>query len=202
MVYSVALTGNIASGKSTAAKIFADLGIDVINADKVSKELSAKNTPSYKAMVQHFGDRVLLDNGEINRRYLRDLIFSNAKERLWLENLLHPLIREQLLQQINGCTSPYCIIEIPLNIDKVHYPYLNKILLITAPIETQIQRVIERDHCTKEQAMAILSAQPDISLRLKNADDLVCNDAGIHELTHEIEKLHTQYLKDSKIKVL
>jgi len=93
MIYCVGLTGNIASGKSTVAQIFTDLGIDVINADHIAKELTVKNSQALKEIVTHFGIGVLNDEGQLNRRVLRELIFNNSLERLWLENLLHPLIR-------------------------------------------------------------------------------------------------------------
>jgi dephospho-CoA kinase len=199
MVYSVALTGNIASGKSTVAKLFSDFGIEIINADAISRELSAKNNLAYKMIVEHFGTKLLLENGEINRAQLRELIFTQPEERIWLENLLHPLIRERLKEEITRCTSSYCVVEIPLLIDKVHYPYINKILLITAPIETQIKRVVDRDHCSREQALAILSAQPENNLRLQNADDHIYNHSGLLELKLEVELLHNKYLKESLI---
>ncbi|MCL9684293.1 dephospho-CoA kinase [Legionella maioricensis] len=194
MVFAVGLTGNIASGKTTAAKIFASLGVEVLSADKVSKELTAKNTPTYKEIIAHYGPEIILEDGELNRKRMRDIIFSNPDERRWLENLLHPLIRKNLEKQVNLCITPYCVVEIPLLLDKKKYPYLNKILVITAPQELQIARVMERDKCSKEQAQAILSAQPDDNLRLKSADDVIINAAGLNVLKHDLEKLHYKYL--------
>lgn len=198
MIYSIGLTGNIASGKSTVAQIFSDLGIEVFSADQVSRELTAKNTAAYCEIVNHFGPQTLLANNELDRRQLRELIFTQPEERLWLENLLHPLIRQQLEQKIKNCASPYSVVEIPLLLDKKHYPYLNKILLVTAPLEVQLLRVMERDHCTKEQAMAVLSTQPTISERLKIADDVIVNDSGFSELKEAVLRLHSKYLKSMK----
>ncbi|HAT9655025.1 TPA: dephospho-CoA kinase, partial [Legionella pneumophila subsp. pneumophila] len=96
MVYSVGLTGNIASGKSTVAEFFSELGINVIYADKIAKELTSKNTPCYQDIISHFGSSVVLNNGELDRKRIRDIIFSNSNERLWLESLLHPVIREKI----------------------------------------------------------------------------------------------------------
>ncbi len=194
MVFAVGLTGNIASGKTTAAKIFSSFGIEVINADRVSKELTAKNTPAYEQIIAHYGPHIVLENGELNRKRMRDIIFSNPDERKWLENLLHPLIRTHLEHRVNLCLTPYCVIEIPLLLDKKKYPYLNKILVITAPQKLQIARVMERDNCSKEQALAILSAQPAENLRLKSADDVIINAAGLDELKQNLEKLHQKYL--------
>ena len=194
MVFVVGLTGNIASGKTTAAKIFSGFGIEVINADQISKELTIKDTPAYKKIVAHYGVDVLLENKELDRKRLREIIFSQPSERQWLENLLHPLIREQLEDRANSCTTPYCVIEIPLLLDRKNYSYLNKILAIIAPKKLQVARVMERDQCSEAQAMAILSTQPEDSARLKIADDVIINDSGLDALQHNLEILHHQYL--------
>ncbi|BCA95611.1 dephospho-CoA kinase [Legionella antarctica] len=194
MVFAVGLTGNIASGKTTAAKIFASFGVMVINADTISKELTAKKKPAYEKIIAHYGSHIVLENGELNRKLIRDIIFSNPNERKWLEALLHPLIRKHLQNKVDSCVTPYCVVEIPLLLDKKDYPYLNKILVITAPKKLQISRVMERDQCSKEQALAILSAQPDDNLRLRSADDVLINDSGLDLLKEALEKLHLKYL--------
>jgi dephospho-CoA kinase len=198
MVFAVGLTGNIASGKTTAAQIFASFGVEVIDADKVSRDLTTQNTPAYKEIIAHYGPDIVEEDGELNRKRMRDIIFSNPDERQWLENLLHPLIRKQLEERVHLCTTPYCIVEIPLLFDKKNYLYLNKVLVISAPQEQQIARVMARDHCSREQALAILSAQPDEHSRLKNADDVIINDSGLDALKHHLEKLHHQYLNNLK----
>ncbi|KGP64404.1 dephospho-CoA kinase [Legionella norrlandica] len=199
MVYSVGLTGNIASGKSTVAEFFSELGINIINADKISKELTSVNTPCYKDIISHFGSSIVLENGNLDRKRLRDIIFSEPKQRLWLENLLHPAIRKKIEEQISTCSSPYCLIEIPLLFDKKNYPYLRKILLVSAPLEIQLERIIRRDHCTKAQALAILTTQPNLEQRMEIADDVLINDAGLNELREKVNKLHKKYLKEAKM---
>ncbi|CEG56835.1 dephospho-CoA kinase [Legionella fallonii] len=200
MVFAVGLTGNIASGKTTAAKLFSSFGIQVINADQISKELTVKNTPAYKQIFEHYGSDVLLDNGELNRKRLREIIFSQPNERQWLENLLHPLIRTQIEYLVSSCTTAYCVVEIPLLLKKENYPYLNKIVAIIAPQNMQIARVMERDQCSDAQALAILSTQPDDNSRLKIADDVITNDSGLDALRHNLEKLHHKYLNESRSK--
>ncbi len=194
MVFVVGLTGNIASGKTTAAKIFSSFGIQVLNADQISKELTVKNMPAYEQIVKHYGTDVLLENGELNRKRLREIIFSQPNERQWLENLLHPLIRTQLEHLANSCTTPYCVIEIPLLLNKNNYPYLNKILALIAPKNLQVARVMERDQCSEAQALAILSTQPDDNARVKIADDVIINDSRLGALRHNLETLHHKYL--------
>lgn len=194
MVYCVGLTGNIASGKSTIAELFSELGVPIINADTISKELTAKNQIAYTKIVEHYGPSILSDNGELNRRGLRKIIFADSQERLWLEQLLHPLIRQKIKEQVKACTTPYCIVEIPLLINKKNYPYIDWILLITAPKEVQIARVIKRDQCTREQALTILDAQPDLNLRLSEANEVLINDLEFNELRTIVSNLHHAYL--------
>jgi len=195
MVYCVGLTGTVASGKSTVAELFSGLGITIINADTLARQLTAKNQPAYHKIIAHFGAKILDEEGELNRKRLRDIIFSNTEGRNWLEQLLHPLIRQRIKEQVSLCTSAYCMVEIPLLKDKKDYPYLNRILLVNAPIDMQIARLMQRDHCSKEHALAILSAQPHINQYLKNADDVLINDSGFKELKEAVSNLHLKYLK-------
>lgn len=195
MGFAVGLTGNIASGKTLAAKIFSSFGIDVFNADAISRELTTPGSPALKTIAEHYGSTIVLENGELNRKLLRDIIFSKPKERQWLEDILHPLIRAELAQRVKLSTTPYCVVEIPLLLNKKNYPYLNKILVITAPHHLQISRVMERDNCTQEQAQAILAAQPDDNARMEYADDLIMNSEGIDSLKRQLERLHQQYLR-------
>ncbi|WP_058535062.1 dephospho-CoA kinase [Legionella saoudiensis] len=195
MVYCVGLTGGIASGKSTAATIFAQLGMQVINADNIARALTLRGEDAYTQIVAHYGSEILNKDNELNRKALRAIIFSNPLERAWLEQLLHPLIRQKIKEQVHLSTSPYCIVEIPLLIDKKAYPYINRVLLIQAPKQVQIERLMQRDNCTQEQALSILAAQPDANLRLKNADDIIINDAGTEKLKSEIIALHHKYLQ-------
>ncbi|MBA2648959.1 MAG: dephospho-CoA kinase [Legionella sp.] len=200
LVYCVGLTGNIASGKSTVADMFEGLGVKCIDADQISRSLTAIAEPAYKQIVTHFGSDIVLPDGHINRRHLRQIIFSKPQERNWLESILHPLIREEIINQIADCTSPYCMIEIPLLKDRVGYPYLNKILLVTAPLPIQLSRIIARDHCHEEQAMAIISTQPRLDMLVKIADDVIENDSDLNTLLSKIKRLHGFYLQDANHK--
>lgn len=194
MVYCVGLTGGIASGKSTAAEVFTELGIHVVNADNISRILTTQGQDAYTQIVAHYGPEILNEHNELNRNALRTIIFSDPKERTWLEQLLHPLIRQKIKEQVGLTTTPYCIVEIPLLIDKKAYPYINRVLLIQAPKHIQIERLMQRDKCNQEQALSILAAQPDTNLRLKNADDIIINDGGTDKLKTAIIDLHHKYL--------
>lgn len=198
MVYCIGLTGDIASGKSTVATLFSQLGIEVIQSDKISRELTQKDQSVYQKILERYGTKILNPDKELDRRQLRELIFSNSKEREWLEHLLHPLVRQEIKRRVSMSATPYCVVEIPLLITKKNYPYIDRVLLIAASIQTQIARIMERDQCSKEQAHTILSIQPKMSLRLKNANDVLINDSGIDELTTKVNNLHHNYLKLSK----
>lgn len=197
MVYCVGLTGGIASGKSTAAKLFAELGIQIISADNLSRLLTAKNQTAYTQIVARYGNCILNEDKELNRKALRTIIFADHHERQWLEALLHPRIRAQIKEELGLVTTPYCIIEIPLLIDKNNYPYIQRVLLIQASKQIQIERIMQRDQCDEAHALSIIAAQPEEHLRLKNADDVIMNDRGIEELKTAITMLHYQYLQRS-----
>lgn len=194
-MYCIGLTGSIASGKSTVAALFAKKGIDVISADYIARALVSRNQPALQQIIKHFGKSVLTNEGELNRRLLRELIVHNTEERIWLESLLHPLIREKIQQDINQCKSPFCIIEIPLLTNKSDYPYLNRILLVLAEPELQTTRIMSRDNCSREHARAILATtRADEEKRRSFADDVVVNDASVEALQKQIDILHDQYL--------
>lgn len=194
-MFCIGLTGSVASGKSTVAQHFSQLGIDVISADQLSRALVGRDEPALQKIIDHFGQSILTTNGDLNRPLLRELMVKNDEERCWLESLLHPLIREKIQQGIHHCKSPYCIIEIPLLTDTSNYPYLNRILLVLADPEQQIVRIQSRDHCSHEQACALLATtQADNNKRLSIADDVLVNDKSIDELKRQVEVLHTSYL--------
>lgn len=192
-MYCVALTGTIASGKSTAARFFAELGIDVIHADNMTKALTAKDEPAFLAIIAHFGNNVLSASGELNRAYLRHLIFNNQNERKWLEGLLHPLIRQKIHKDASAAQSPYCIIEIPLLFKRADYPYINRVLYVHADAERQIQRIQKRDECTREEAAKILNNQASHQQYLDIADDVINNTGNIQALKNKILQLHSKY---------
>lgn len=197
MTYCVGLTGNIASGKTLVSQLFAQQGVNTYSADAVAKALSSKGQYAYKAIVKHFGPEVLLDNNELNRPFIREIIFSNQKEKKWLESLLHPLIREQLKQLVTQSTSAYCLVEIPLLTNKKTYPYLNRILLVYAPEDIQISRLMQRDACSRQQAEAILYSQPSNTSRLKIADEVLYNDSNLTTLSNGVTVLHQNYLNEA-----
>lgn len=194
-MFCVGLTGTIASGKSTVAAFFKALGIHIISADEISRALTAANQPALQQIVEYFGLSILTSNGELNRRALRELIFQHPTKRMWLENLLHPLIRQQIELEINDCKSPYCIIEIPLLKNKADYPYLNRVVLILANPDIQIKRIMSRDQCDESHAFSILASQPNENQYRTLTDDIITNNGSIAELKEKIIELHHGFLR-------
>lgn len=195
-LYCVGLTGNIASGKSSVIQYFKELGVAVIVADEIARQVTLPGQPALLQIKEHFGDEILDEHGRLHRSALRDIIFRNSLERKWLEQLLHPLIRQAIRAQIAALSNtPYCIIEIPLLLNRTDYPYLKRVLLVTADREIQIARVMTRDHCTRLQAEAILAVQPDEQTRLLLADDVILNNGSLKQLREQVINLHACYLK-------
>lgn len=192
-MYCVGLTGPIASGKSTVAALFAELGVDLIDADHIAKQLTAKEQPALQEIITHFGSEFLDTNGHLQRRMLRDYIFKHPQERKWLENLLHPLIRQSIEAHLQIPPKLYYMIEIPLLTDKKMYPYLNRTLVVLANPEIQTQRVMQRDQHSVEQVQMIINAQADNANYQILADDMIINTGSIEDLKASVENLHRQY---------
>ncbi len=195
----VGLTGGIGSGKSTVAKLFADLGVPIIDADVVSHDITQPNMPAFVSIVKHFGQAIVSDDGTLDRAKLRQIIFSDPKQRLWLEHLLHPLIRETMKEQINQLSSAYCIAVIPLLLEVEFYSFINRILVIDAPEHQQIERVVARDKGSKTDIEAILKTQASRKDRKVRAHDLIINDGKIADLIPQVQELHEKYLSIGKM---
>lgn len=194
-MYCVGLTGPIASGKSTVAMLFAKLGVDLIDADLIAKQLTAKDQPALASIIAHFGPEFLDSEGELHRRLLRDKIFKHPQERRWLEQLLHPMIRQEIQTRLQIPPTFYYMIEIPLLSDKSHYPYLNRTLVVLANPLLQTQRVMQRDQHTATQVEAIVAAQANEQFYQGLADDILLNNKSISDLEKSVLQLHKLYLR-------
>jgi len=191
----IGLTGGIASGKTTVANLFIKMGIDVVDADIVAREIVAKDSVALNKISAHFGPRVLLETGELNRAALRQIIFSDDDEKQWLNSLMHPLIRDTIIEQLKDCRSSYCLLVAPLLIENKMQSLVDGILVVDVDEETQIKRTMQRDNCTIEQAKAILASQTNRKTRLASADNILKNNGMINKLTNDVKKLHDGYLK-------
>lgn len=191
----VGLTGGVASGKTTVAEQFAALGVPVLDADQTTRELMQPGTEITKAILSHFGDTVKQTDGSLNRRELRQIIFSNETERRWLEKLLHPAVRHATGEKLKHIDAPYCIVMIPLLIETLPNPLIDHILVVDTPKETQLERLQQRDHLSLAQAEAMLNAQIDRETRLSHADDILINDGNVAHLKAQVKALHEKYLR-------
>jgi dephospho-CoA kinase len=190
----IGLTGGIASGKSTAAERFQELGVPVIDADAVAREVVAPGTPGLEAVVARFGRDILNARGELNRALLRERIFADETQRRALEALLHPLIRSEMARQVREARGPYVVLAIPLLVEGGRRDDLDRILVIDTDEASQRARLMGRDKTTDAQATAILAAQASRAQRLAMADDVIANTGSIEALRREVDRLHQRYL--------
>ena len=194
-MYVVAITGGIGSGKTTVANQFAALGIEVVDADLIAREVVAPGTPALAAIVNHFGAEMLTEQGLLDRRALRERIFSDPAAKFWLNALLHPIIRSEMLRQCAAVSSPYCLLVVPLLVENRLTELADRVLVIDVDEATQIERTCHRDGVSREQAQAILASQANRSERLAMADDVLDNQSGTTETIRErILALHETYL--------
>lgn len=194
-MYVVAITGGIGSGKTTVANQFAALGIEVVDADLIAREVVEPGTPALGAIASHFGPGILDEQGRLDRRALRERIFSEPAAKSWLNALLHPIIRSEMLRQCAAANSPYCLLVVPLLVENRLTELADRVLVIDVDEATQIERTCRRDGVSLEQAQAILASQANRSERLAMADDVLDNQSGTTETIRErILALHETYL--------
>ena len=190
----VGLTGGIGCGKSTVAKIFADLNVPVLDADQVAHRLVEKGQPALDQIQQAFGTAILNPDGSLNRKNLRELVFSDIKQKQKLESILHPLIYQTLQTELEQLNAPYCIISIPLLFETAMTHFVDRILVIDCPVETQIERVKSRDNLAVERIQSIIDNQVSRAFRKAKADDLIDNSTTDYRLAEQVKKLHNLYL--------
>jgi len=191
----IGLTGGIASGKSTVAQRFAELGIAVIDADEAARAVVEPGTPGLSEVLKRFGSGVVAENGELDRRALRNLIFSDPGARRDLEAILHPLIRAHMDRSAQMAGGPYVVMVIPLLVESGSSGRVDRILAVDVDEAVQLQRVMERDGCSLEQARAILASQASRSARLAAANDVLLNTGTVTDLRQAVDHLHERYLR-------
>lgn len=196
----IGLTGGIGSGKSTVSHYFESLGVPVIDADLITRELVARGQPALQEIVQQFGPEILLADGTLDRAQLRQRVFGHEAERKKLEAILHPKVRDSMRQRVTALqdSNPppaYCILSIPLLIESGWTEMVQRVLVIDATPAQQRQRASQRDGLNMEQINTVISNQVDRDTRLAAADDIIYNDADIPALHAQIETLHQHYLQ-------
>ena len=200
MPYVVALSGGVASGKSTIANLFAQLGVPIIDADIIARQVVEVGTDALAQIVKHFSTEILLPNGELDRSQLREIIFNNDHERLWLNNLLHPIIHQITQMQIAKQTAPYVIWVVPLLIENNLHQLADRVLMVDVPETLQMERLIYRDKISESLAKRMIRTQVPLAERLSYADDIIVNNGNLASLSEQVNKLHQQYLNNFKIK--
>ena len=188
------LTGGIGSGKSAVSAIFEELGIQVVDADIVAREVVEPGSVGLTKITAHFGDEILTNNGTLDRAKLRAIIFADESQKQWLNNLLHPLIRESMLSQLKQATSNYVILVAPLLFENGLEKYCNHTLLIDVPVDVQITRTTARDNVSVELAKQIIASQMSRADKQQKAADILDNNRPLEEVKTDVQKLHEKYL--------
>jgi len=194
----IGLTGGIASGKTTVSEYFSALGVPVVDADEISRQLTAQGQPLLEKIARCFGTKVIF-GGVLDRRLLRKLIFANPQQRRLLEGILHPEIMAEMQRQSTALFAhgqPYCILSIPLLVEKALFPFVDRILVVDCEEETQKSRLIARDGMVGEvEVSGILAAQCGRCERLAKADDVIYNDGMLDFVKQRVLELHHNYLQ-------
>ena len=192
--FRVALTGGIASGKTTVANLLAELGVPLIDTDLIAREVVEPGRPALAAVVATFGPDVLDTDGRLDRRRMRERIFADPSAKQRLEAILHPAIRAEMERQSREAGGPYQVLVIPLLTEGKRRDHVDRVLLVDVPEELQIERLVARDGVTHYQAQASLKAQATRAERLAIADDVVRNTGRVDELRDQVLELHQKYL--------
>ncbi|QPG07127.1 dephospho-CoA kinase [Salinimonas marina] len=194
MSFVVGLTGGIGSGKSAATREFEKLGITVIDADVVARQVVEPGTAALARIAEYFGDAMLNTHGELNRTALRKAVFDNEQHKNWLNALLHPAIRRLMQQQIEQAPGPYCILAVPLLIENNLTGMCQRVLVIDCPESLQLARAVKRDGSDEQVIKNIMKSQASREQRREAADDIIDNSGEIDALAPQVTRLHQQYL--------
>ena len=193
-VLTVGLTGGVASGKSTASAALRALGAPVLNADEVAREVVARGTPALKGIREEFGAEFLTAEGELDRPKMRRHVFAEPAARRVLERITHPAIRERLAAWRDAQPGPYCVLDVSILIESGMDALVDRVLVIDAPEEVQVDRLRQRDRVRDELARQMLAAQASRQQRLDRADDVIVNTGTVAELCAAAARMHAFYL--------
>ncbi len=193
MPLRIGLTGGIASGKSTVADLFAELGAAIIDTDVIAREVVAPGTPALEEIAAEFGAAVIGDDGALDRAALRSIVFSDDDARRRLEAITHPRIGEETRQQSEQAEGEYQIIVVPLLVTSALKAFVDRVLVVDCDEDAQVRRLVARDGGSEEDARRILAAQASRTERLEIADDVIRNDGDVSELRQQVAALHEIY---------
>jgi len=191
--FKVGLTGGIASGKTTVANNFAEMGVPVIDTDIIARQLVGHGEPALGEIRERFGDSVFDESGELNRIAMRKLIFSDQDLRIALENILHPRIGAETRSQSAAAGGVYQMIVVPLLVGSPLLQFVDRVLVVDCDEDTQLERLLARDAESAQQARKIISAQASRDERLAIADDVISNNRGLAEIKQQVVQLDKKY---------
>ena len=193
--FKIGLTGGIASGKTTVCDLFKELSVEIIDADVISHELSKKGGAAFEEIVEAFGDQIIGDDGELDRKKLRSIVFNDNTKKKMLERIIHPKVLLSINEKIKASQSDYLIISVPLMIETGMNAMMDRVLLIDCNVETQIERIIQRDQTSREEAIKIIESQASIESKRELSDDRIINnnETSIEELTLKVKELNDFY---------
>ena len=191
----IGLTGGIGSGKSAAAGLFKDIGVDLIDADDLARDALNRNSKGYKLFIEQFGDKYLDEYKNINRELIRKLIFNDSAAKSKLENIIHPIVRSGIEAFIKNTKSDYCIIVVPLIFETNSSKLYDRVLVIDCDVGVQISRTSKRDNQTKREIENIVNRQASREQRLSIADEVIVNNGTLDLLRNEVLKIHKKYME-------
>ena len=194
MALIIGITGGIGSGKSAVTERFEQLGITVVDADLAARVIVEAGKPALSEIAAHFGEDILQADGTLDRAALRQRVFADDNERRWLEQLTHPLIGQEIVDQIAAATSPYTILSSPLLLETSQKALVDCVVVVDVPEETQLQRTMQRDANAADQVKRIMAAQMQRQDRLDQADIVIDNSRSLEELDGLVEELHKEFL--------
>lgn len=194
MGLAVGITGGIGSGKSAVTERFEQKGIVVVDADLAARIVVEPGGPALQAIAEHFGPGVIREDGTLDRPALRALVFSDDSERRWLEQLTHPLIGQEIRDQVSASDSPYTILSSPLLLETSQRELVDIVVVVDVPEETQLQRTMARDDNDEAQVRRIMAAQMGRDERREQADIVIDNSRSLAELDGVVEELHKEFL--------
>ncbi|EON93932.1 dephospho-CoA kinase [Marinobacter lipolyticus SM19] len=192
----IGLTGGIGSGKSTVARMFGALGVHWVDADDVARQVVEPGTPALTRIAEHFGADILQADGSLDRARLRTIVFEQPEERAWLEGLLHPVIREELIRQLHPAdySLPYVLLVSPLLLETDQHQLVEKVVVVDVPVEVQLSRTMARDDNDKAQVERIIAAQMPREKRLQKADEVVDNNEVLSNVERQVGELHKKFM--------
>ncbi|WP_417530916.1 dephospho-CoA kinase [Marinobacter lipolyticus] len=192
----IGLTGGIGSGKSTVARMFGALGVHWVDADNVARQVVEPGTPALTRIAEHFGADILQADGSLDRARLRTIVFEKPDERAWLEGLLHPVIREELIRQLHPAdySLPYVLLVSPLLLETDQHQLVENVVVVDVPVEVQLSRTMARDDNDKAQVERIIAAQMPREKRLQKADEVVDNNEVMSDVERQVGELHKKFM--------